>query len=662
MSRTASHPTEHPGHHVDRRMGYDPRIVFFYFVLAALLLILAGGLAYQQLTKEGEHANSERVQNQRRIVYPGPRGNIYDRHQQLLVGNRARFSVRLLLDSIRREIRDEQIRIRKNYRHLDDMESAEMPSSGQLVQIARATVVQRYLDEINRILGRHEKVDPRDLGRHFARELLLPYTLLDDLAPVEYARLIERLPVNSPAQVYTSSIRHYPHGSAASHTLGYVGSTDAVELEDFPGEDLKTFKQKGTMGRDGVEKRFDAILQGEAGGAIFRVDPAGNRINPPLEQVFPKQGGNLTLSLDIDLQLAAEQRLAETEMAGAAVALDVNTGEILVLASKPDYDLTKFSPRLTGATAADITTRGAWFKRAIQGVYKPGSSFKILTTIAGFRAGTLTPDSTANCPGFFRVGSKAFACHGGHAHGDIDLVMAITQSCNVFFYKAGMDLGPEAMAREAHRFHLNRPTGIDLPDETTRMIIPDPDWKRRVKHEGWVGGNTAQMAIGQEFVDVTPLQMACFAASVARNEVWTQPTILHDLNRPRQHTEPIGLSQTQRAALLQGMEQVTQRPYGTAKILQDPRLLAPLPGLRIAAKTGTAQKQDPKGMINFAWLIAFAPIENPQIAIAIAIEGDTPGEETGGGRYATPVAHAILKAWLDQKTAAPPVRIPFKIR
>ncbi|MBI5690819.1 MAG: peptidoglycan glycosyltransferase [Verrucomicrobia bacterium] len=658
MPRAPSHPAESAGHLVDHHKGYDPRIVFFYFVLAILLLTLAGGLAYQQLFKVGEHANAERVQNQRRIVYPGPRGNIYDRHHRLLVGNRPRFSVRLLLDALRPEIRAEEIRIRRNYRNLDDVDAADLPSAAQRVQIARASVVQRYLDEVNRILGRQERVDTRDLERHFARELLLPYTLLDDLAPAEYARLLERLPVNSPAQVHTSSVRDYPYGSAASHTLGYVGSTDAVELEDFPGDDLKTFKMKGTMGRDGVEKQFDELLQGEAGGAIFRVDPAGNRINPPLAQVYPKQGRNLVLSLDIDLQLAAEGRLAQNEMAGAAVAVDVNTGEVLVLASKPDYDLAAFSPRLSGATAADITARGAWFKRAVQGAYHPGSSFKILTTIAGFHAGAVTPDSTAHCPGFFRVGARAFACHDGHAHGEIDLVMAITKSCNVFFYKHGMDMGPEAIAREARRFHLDRPTGIELPDETRRMIIPDPEWKRRTTKEPWVGGDTANMAIGQGFVDVTPLQMACFAASVARNEVWTQPTILHDPNRPRQRHEPIGLTTEQRAALLQGMEQVTRKPFGTARIFQE--LLEPLPGLRLAAKTGTAQKPSPRGTINFAWLILFAPVENPQIALAVAIEGDTPGEETGGGRYASPVAHAILKAWLDRKNQVPLNPIRFR--
>ncbi len=654
-------PSAPPGLTFERREGHDPRILFFHVLLAGLLLLLAGGLAHQQLRRTGEHANAERIQNQRRIVHPGPRGNIHDRHQRVLVDNRPRFSVRLLLDAIRPEIRDEERIIQRNFRAQDEADRPGRPTAGEIRQLARMSVVQRYLDEVNRILGRDARVDARELDRHFTRELLLPYTLIDDLAPADYARLLERLPVNSPAQVYTSSARHYPHGSAASHVLGYVGSTDDVGIEDFPGEDLRTFKMRGSVGRDGVEKRFDDQLQGEAGGAIFRVDPSGNRINPPLAQVNPRQGSNLTLSLDLDLQLAAERRLAETEMAGAAVALDVATGEVLVLASKPDYDLNTFSPRLGAAAAGDITARGAWFKRAVQGAYKPGSAFKVLTTIAGFRTGTLKPDTTVQCAGSYRVGNRSFACHDGHAHGEIDLVMAITKSCNVFFYQQGMAIGADSLAREARRFHLDRPTGIDLPDETRRMIIPDPEWKRRITGEAWQPGDTAQFAIGQGFIDVTPLQMACFAASVARDEVWTQPLLLHEPNRPRQRTEPIGLTPEQRAALLTGMEQVTRRPFGTARILDDPRVLPPLPGLRVAAKTGTAQKLTEKGMINFAWLIAFAPVDQPRIALAIAIEGDTPGEETGGGRYASPVAHAILQAWLEGGAqGGGGIRVPLK--
>jgi penicillin-binding protein 2 len=213
------------------------------------------------------------------------------------------------------------------------------------------------------------------------------------------------------------------------------------------------------------------------------------------------------------------------------------------------------------------------------------------------------------------------------------------------------------MAAEARRFHLDRPTGIDLLDETHRMVIPDPDWKRKNRQQSWVGGDTVQMAIGQSDILVTPLQMACFTASVARNEVWTQPSILHDPNRPRQRTESIGLTAAQREMLLSAMEQVTLT--GTARILSQDRLLPKIPGLRIGAKTGTAQARSDKGVINFAWFIGFAPVEDPKIAIAIAIEGDTPGEETGGGLYAAPVAHAILKTWTEKKNhpLAQPVRL-----
>jgi penicillin-binding protein 2 len=652
MATTDTNLAERSGNLVEAHKNYDPRIVLFYFVLATLMVTLVGGLAYQQLGKVGEYADAERQQNQRRILYPGPRGNIEDRNGKVLVNNRARFSVRLLLDQLRPELRKEQIRIRNNFRAADDK---DVPTRTELVKLARSSVVQRYLDQVNAVLGRFEKVNSAELNKHFDRELLLPYTLIDDLKEAEYARLLERLPVNSPAQLYTSSSRYYPYGSAASHTLGYVGASDDVALEDFPGEDLKTFKMKGTMGREGVEKKFDALLQGEAGGAIFRVDPTGNRIQPPIQQVFPKQGKKLQLSLDIDIQIAAEARMAESGMAGAAVAIDVATGEVLVLASKPDYDLSRFVPRLGTATAAEITERGAWYKRAIQGAYPPGSSFKILTTIAGLRSGKVTLDSTVNCPGYFTLGRK-FDCHGGHAHGDIGLTKSIEKSCNVFFYKHGYEMGADIMATEARRFHLDRPTGIDLLDETRRMVIPDADWKRKDRREGWVGGDTVQMAIGQGFVLVTPLQMACFTASVARNEVWTQPTLLHDPNRPRQKTESIGLTPAQRDVLIRAMEQVTLT--GTAKILTEGRMLPKIPGLRIGGKTGTAQKQGEKGIINFAWFIGFAPVENPQIAVAVAIEGDTPGEETGGGLYAAPVAHAIFKTWLEKKNrpSAQPLR------
>jgi penicillin-binding protein 2 len=632
-----------------------PRLLFFDVLIGGMVLVLAAGLGYRQLFRSGAYDERERLQNQRRVLVPGPRGNIKDRYGRLLVGNRSRFAVTLYLDELRREFRTEYIEIVRRYRESEaegDIARGDRPSPGQLEQIARAQVVQRYLDQVNRLLGREEKVEMRDLNRHFQQQLLLPYILLDDLKPEEYARLIERLPVESPLQVYTSSTRFYPYGSAAAHVLGYVGTSEEISVEDVPGEDLKTYAFKGTIGRDGLELRYDALLQGETGGTIYRVDPAGFRVNPPLGKHMPKQGNNLATSLDIDLQLAAEEAMGDVK--GAAVALDVRTGEVLVLASKPDYDLNEFSPRLSAAAAQDINARGAWSNRAIAGVFPPGSTFKLITTLAGLRSGRLSTDnSTAECEGTMRIGGRNFVCDksaSGYAHhGVIALRDAIALSCDIFFYTYGLRIGPDLIAAEARRFRLDQPTGIDLPHETRRMLIPDTEWKKRTTGDAWFAGDSANMAIGQGFIGVTPLQMACFVASLARGETTTKPTLVHNPQRPPQHTPPIGLAPGQYAAILDGMEGCTTR--GTAKYfttVADQRI----PGLRIAGKTGTAQVGPANAIINIAWFVCFAPIDDPQIAVAIAVEGTTPGETFAGGREAAPVADAILKKWFEKSQRA----------
>jgi len=638
-----------------------PRLLFFQALIAAMLLVLMGGLAYRQLIHSGEYGERERLQNQRRVLVPGPRGNIYDRDNRLLVGNRSRFAVTLYLDELRREFRREFIEVVRHYRESEtsgDIARSDRPSAAQFEQIARAQVVQRYLDQINRLLDRDEKVDMRELNRHFQQQLLLPYILLDDLKPEEFARLIEELPVQSPLQVYTSSTRYYPNGSTASHVLGYVRTTDEVSGEEMGNEDLKTFAFKGTAGRDGLELQYDPVLQGETGSAIYRVDPAGFRVNPPLEKHAPRQGERLDLSLDLDLQIAAEKAIDQFEtLKGAAVALDVRTGEVLVLASKPDYDLNEFSPRLSAETARKIHETGAWTDFAIAGVYPPGSTFKLITSIAGLRSGLITPNGfTADCEGTMRIGNRLFPCDktaaGVAHHGIIALSEAISQSCDIYFYSVGLKIGPDAIAREARRFQLDRPTGIDLPYEVRRMLIPDPAWKKKAKDEAWFAGDTANIAIGQGDVGVTPMVMACFVASLARGETTTRPTLLHDPHRAPQHTEPIGLTPAQYAAIVDGMEDCTI--HGTGKIFNTPTY--GIPGLRIAGKTGTGQTTRDGNKINIAWFVCFAPVENPQIALAVAIEGDTPGESFAGGHYAAPVAQAVLKTWFE-KSQRPPASI-----
>ena len=634
---------------VESHKGYDPRVISFYFGLAALLLTLIGGLVYQQLLKSETYNERERVQSQRRILVPGPRGNIYARDgTTILVGNRPRFSVVLYLDELKPEFFAESRVITRNYAKAGKDLAL---TRGQISRIARVSVVQRYLDQVNKILLRDEKVNPKSLGRHFDEQLLLPYPLLENLSETDYAKLIESLPVRSPLQVYTSSTRYYPYGSAAAHALGYVRSNEDVTSEDFPGEDLATFKMKNTVGKNGLEKTFEDELQGEAGGTIFRVDPAGYKVNPPLAKRLPVQGKNIVTSLDIDLQLAAEQAIGD--QVGAAVALDVATGEVLTLASKPDYNLSDFSPRVSSAAYAEIQAKSAEINRAVQGSYPPGSTFKILTSIAGLRAGVINPDEPIiDCDAVLHRFGGRFLCYNGKLHHhDILLRPAIAESCDIFFYEAGWRTTAETIANEARRFGFGRQTGIELPHERA-LFVPDDAWKRRVKGEKWFPGDTANMAIGQGFVEVTPMQMACFVASVARGQISTRPTLIHQPDRPPQHNEPIGITPEQRAAIFAGMEDCTLPPNGTARILTTTEALR-IPDVRIAGKTGTAQKKvsiDGKiGNINFAWFICFAPVEKPEIAIAVVLEGDTLGEEYGGGRNAAPVAAAIMKKYFDKK-------------
>jgi penicillin-binding protein 2 len=635
-------PTERSGSLVESKTGFDPRIVAFYGIVALLLLVLACGLGYQQIYKGAIHHEEERQQNERRVIVPGPRGNIFDRNGKLLVGNRARFAVVLYLDELRLEFRKEFIRIRNNYRLSGDQ---DLPTSAQLERLAHVSVVQRYMDQVNEFLGRSGAVDGAALQHHLERQLLLPYTLVDDLKPEEFARLIEHLPVNSPLQVYTSNTRFYPFGDAAAHTLGYVGVNEGADDEEFPGEGLTTLTEKGSVGRDGLEKQFDSTLQGEAGYTILRVDPAGYKVNPPIESRVPVQGHNLTTSLDIDVQQAAEEAIGDET--GAAVAMDVRTGEVLAMASRPGYDLNVFSPHLTTAAAKDIEDRKAWTNAALNGVYAPGSTFKIVVSTAALRSGSVTPEDTpADCEGYMMVGNHRFTCENGLArHGELKLADAITVSCDIYFYTVGLRTGVDAIAAQARIFHLDRPTGIELPGETHRMLIPDPAWKQKVRDEAWSPGDTANMSIGQGFVGVTPLQMACFAASFARDEVWTRPTLLHEPNRATQRAERTGLTSTQRAAILKGMLGVTTDPEGTAHYLNLPALR--VPGVDIAGKTGTAQITRPQGKVDEAWFICFAPIDNPRIALAIAVDGPV-GESFGGGPEASPIASAILKKYFQK--------------
>ncbi|MDX2110654.1 MAG: penicillin-binding transpeptidase domain-containing protein [Verrucomicrobiota bacterium] len=632
------------------------RLLLFYGVFAILLVILLSGLFYRQIIQAEAFMEQEKRQNFRRILMPGPRGNIYDREGRLLVGNRALFSAVVYLNELRPEFRKEYIKVVREAREsaayrLSQTQGAPLkakPTSANLQSIARQRVVQRYLDELSRILGRKETVKAKALERHFTQNLLLPLPLLTDLKEEEFALLIEQLPVDSPVQIITDSTRYYPYGSLASHTLGYVVASEEVPDDGLPGEDLMTFRFKGRLGRSGLEKGFDATLQGVTGGEIWVVDPSGFQYKRTDFQ-SPVKGQDLYSSLDIDVQQIAEKSLGRH--VGAVVALDVQSGEVLALVSKPDYDLNDLTPFIPFKVDDDIRTRGAWLNRATQGLYPPGSTFKVVSAIAGLQSGVLSDESIL-CPGYTVVGARRFWCHKKSGHGEEPLEWALRDSCNVFFYQSGVAMGPEPIAAVARRFGLDKPTGIDLPSEATRMIVPDTSWKQRRYNEPWYVGDTANYAIGQGFLLQTPLQMACFTASLARKEYITKPTLVRQPqgSRPASRS-PLDLTPAQYQRILDGME--LSANSGTGKFVA-------IPGLRTAAKTGTAQVWVKGAEMTIAWTIAFAPIEAPRIAIVVMIEGTDPDDNYHGGTAAAPIARDVFRTYfsklgiISQETLRPP--------
>lgn len=621
-----------------------PRFWTLYALLGSAMLLLAGGLGYRQLVESDEYAAAEQRQNYRRILLPGPRGNLYDREGRLLVGNRPVFSAAVYLNELRSAFRDEYFRL------VRDENRPGQPRRSRLERNvrARSNVVQRYLNTLSTLLGRELEVDARAIERHFAQNLLLPFPLVTDLSPAEYARLIEQVPVTSPIQILTDSARYYPHGEAACHTLGFVSSSRDFPVDDLPGDALLTFRRAGKVGRSGLEAAFDTHLRGSVGTEIWSVDPGGFQYER-VEHEAPRQGNDLHTSLDLDLQLAAEAALGEKT--GAVVALDIASGEVLALVSKPGYDLNDLSPFLSHSVDADIRERGAWLNRAIQGLYPPGSTFKLVSALAGLRTGVIDAELEILCPGHYRVGRRTFHCHQRSGHGYEDVVEAIRDSCNVFFYHTALQMGVEPIAEEARRFHLHEATGIELPGETRRMLVPDPDWKaQRYFGEAWFDGDTANTSIGQGFLLVTPLQMASFVASLARGQTQTRPTLLAphpsapEVEPRPADTASIDLPIEDLELIHAGMREAGRG--GTAR-------LAGSPTLPVAGKTGTAQVRKEGEPTTLAWFVGYAPAAAPRLAVAVLVEG-VPALRTdyGGGATAAPIAKSVFSTYFDTQTPA----------
>jgi len=452
-------------------------------------------------------------------------------------------------------------------------------------------------------------------------------------------------------------LRNYPHGAAGAHVLGYLNEVTDAELSKLRG---KGYFPGASIGRSGVERYYEDVLKGEDGFRFIEVNALGRRSNyfrsvPP---VLPRMGQDLTLTIDWNLQMAAEAALDSAgwsganpppEVRGAVVAVDPRTGEILALVSRPAFDPNAFAGGLSTKEWSDLNQPGRFplLNRAVQSRYPPGSTFKPVTLIAGLMGHKVGPKTTLHgCSGGYNYGSRYFKCWKKEGHGITDAVRAIAVSCDVYFYQVGNMLGVDGIANMARKMRVGELTGIDLPQEK-KGSVPDAAWYDRQFGSGkWSRGAALNLSIGQGEILLTPVELASFAASLgtgriprlhllkeARSSEGDRRVVPPAPSRGTLDVDPAALEVARR-----GMYEVVMGGEGTAK-------KARVDSVEVAGKTGSAQHS---GDPTHALFIGFAPYSNPEIAVAVILEA-----RGGGGAFAAPVAHAIFDRYFHPDRYAP---------
>jgi len=439
--------------------------------------------------------------------------------------------------------------------------------------------------------------------------------------------------------------RSYPEGEVLAHVLGHVGEVNPAELAEDRG-----YRPGDLIGKAGLEKEWEKYLRGQNGGQQVEVDALGRELRV-LQEEEATPGNTLVLAIDLDLQHAAETALGDR--AGSVVAIDPRNGDVLAMVSHPSFDPNHFTHGIRVSEWRELLQhpRRPLTARAVQGQYPPGSTFKIIVATAALEEGIINPFTRIHCGGKLHFGNHDFRCWKRGGHGSMNVHDALVQSCDVFFYQVGQRLGIDTIAQYARAFGLGLPTGIKLENEKTG-VIPDTEWKKRRFRQPWYPGETLSVAIGQGYVTATPLQMAQMIATVATG-VRYRPRLVKRVLAPDgsvvRDFEPELLAQlpVRKTALAQvqaALRDVVNTPQGTGK-------KAALADVTVAGKTGTSQvvtlgrervpaNKLPWQQRDHAWFVAFAPAEDPTVAVAAIVEH----ADGGGGAVAAPVVRDVIEA------------------
>jgi len=494
-------------------------------------------------------------------------------------------------------------------------------------------LLPQHRDDIDKVLAGLSKVldlSQQELKERFQKDFVapsVPATIAENI-PVKKAVALEEMKMELPGIIIQPHpLRHYPYGRLACHLLGYLSEIDHWRLTKLADYGYKT---KDIVGFGGIEEKYDYYLRQEEGGLSTQVDHRGRFVRI-LGYRPPQNGKDIQLTLDLRVQKLAEEALAG--QIGSVVVMEPNTGEVIALANNPSFDPAVFVERKSYSSVAGLFTNpGApLINRATSSTYPAGSVFKVVVASAGLETGKINLNTSTSCNGKFYVGQQEFSCWD--SHGTQNLIGAIMHSCNVFFYHTGLLLGPQYIYEYALRFGFSKPTGIDLPYEASGFV-PSPLWKRVYHFRSWFNGDTANLAIGQGDLLVSPIQITRMMAVFANRGFLVTPYVLKavdgkDVSLYRRKFSRINIKESTINTVRQGLRKVTEQG-GTAANL------AGL-GVEIAGKTGTAQVS--RGLPH-GWFVGFFPYKNPRFVICVFLE------HGGAGYYSSTTAKHIIEGMI----------------
>ena len=514
----------------------------------------------------------------------------------------------------------------------------------------------RNLDSSLDKLAQRISLDREKLKKKISQTKSFKEVLIKGDIPREEVAFVEENNMSLPGiRIRAEPLRNYVFNNLASHTLGYLGEISKASLERLKDP---AYRQGDFVGKNGLENIYESLLRGKKGYKEVEVDVSGRELKT-LRKLPPESGNNLILTLDVKIQEELEKLMTETaeqNMNGSVVVMKVQTGEIIAITSKPSFDPNKFAAGISPKNWRDLVT-DEWHplqNRSIHGQYPPGSTYKIVTAIAGLGEGVIKPDTSIFCPGHFKLGRGRYRCWKKSGHGFMNLHDALVQSCDVYFYTIGHRLGIDTIAKYAKRFGLGRSTRLGLSQEK-KGLVPTTQWKLLNKKEPWLLGETISASIGQGFNLVTPIQQVIMMAAVANRGILLKPYLVKRIEGPegqlRQEFFPeiigqIGVDPDHLEQVRMALRDVVNGTRGTGKKSR-------LKNIIVSGKTGTAQvvrmksneelekgEAIPVKYRDHAWFVAFAPYEKPVLAVAIIVEHGGHGGATAG-----PIAGKIFKKY-----------------